>query len=110
MRENGEYIPSDDELDHIQAVLYLLNVFDKDHRFETVINENVEAKEVRTMSEWLTKVIDTSKNEAIETENLINIRRAMEKQHLTEDEAMDYMDIIAEERPKYQLLLQESST
>ena len=64
MREDGEYRPSDDELDHIESVLQLLNVMDKDHRFETAINErNDKKKEVRKMSEWLTKVIN--ENQAI---------------------------------------------
>ena len=59
MRENGEYCPSDDELAHIEFVLQLLNVMDQDHRFEQVINErNERGKEVRTMSEWLTRVIN----------------------------------------------------
>ena len=59
MRENGEYSPSDDELAHIESVLQLLNVMDQDHRFEQVINErNERGKEVRTMSEWLTRVIN----------------------------------------------------
>ena len=59
MRENGEYCPSDDELAHIEPVLQLLNVMDQDHRFEQVINErNERGKEVRTMSEWLTRVIN----------------------------------------------------
>ena len=60
MRENGEYQPSDDELAHIESVLQLLNVMDRDHRFETAINERQEGKEARTMSEWLTKVINES--------------------------------------------------
>ena len=63
MRESGDYRPSDDELAHIESVLQLLNVMDKDHRFETAINEQKKAKEVRTMSEWLTKVIN--ENQAI---------------------------------------------
>ncbi len=63
MRENGEYKPSDDELEHIESVLQLLNVMDKDHRFETEINERITGKEVRKMSEWLTRVID--ENQAI---------------------------------------------
>ena len=59
MRENGEYRPSDDELAHIESVLQLLNVMDRDHRFETAINERNEKKpEVRKMSEWLTRVIN----------------------------------------------------
>ena len=64
MRENGEYCPSDNELAHIESVLQLLNVMDKDHRFETMINEKTaREKEVRTMSEWLTRVIN--ENQAI---------------------------------------------
>ena len=58
MRENGEYQPSNDELEHIQAVLQLLNIMDKDHRFETAVNAKNMEKEVRTMSEWLTRVIN----------------------------------------------------
>ena len=60
MRENREYRPSDDELEHIESVLQLLNVMDKDHRFETAINERKAGKEARTMSEWLTRVINES--------------------------------------------------
>ena len=52
------------ELSHIESVLQLLNVMDKDHRFETAVNEkNDERKEIRKMSEWLTKVIND--NQAI---------------------------------------------
>ena len=41
-----------------------MNVMDKDHRFETMINEKTaREKEVRTMSEWLTRVIN--ENQAI---------------------------------------------
>ncbi len=60
MREDGEYRPNDDELEHIQSVLQLMNVMDKDHRFETAVNEREAGKEVRTMSEWLTRVINES--------------------------------------------------
>ena len=59
----GEKDIVDDELAHIELVLQLLNVMDKDHRFQAAINERKEAKEVRTMSEWLTKVIND--NQAI---------------------------------------------
>ena len=60
MRENRQYQPSTDELEHMQAVLQLLNIMDKDHRFETAVNEKNKEKEVKTMSEWLTKVINES--------------------------------------------------
>ena len=64
MRESGDYHPSDDELAHIESVLQLLNVMDKDHRFESAVNERLEGKkEVRKMSEWLSRVID--ENQAI---------------------------------------------
>ena len=60
MQEDGEYRPSDDEISHIESILQLLNVMDKDHRFELSVNERENAKEARTMSEWLTKVINES--------------------------------------------------
>ena len=60
MRENGEYKPGTEEVQHIQAVLQLLNVMDKEKRFEIKINEEVEKGKVNTMSEWLDKVIKTS--------------------------------------------------
>jgi len=63
MQEDGEYRPSDDEISHIESILQLLNVMDKDHRFELSVNERENAKEARTMSEWLTKVIN--ENQAI---------------------------------------------
>ena len=52
-------------MQHITEVLQLLNVMDRDHRFETAINEKT-AKEAKTMSEWLTRVLDKSKEEGIE--------------------------------------------
>ncbi len=64
MRESGDYHPSDDELAHIESVLQLLNVMDKDHRFESAVNERLGGKKgVRKMSEWLSRVID--ENQAI---------------------------------------------
>lgn len=65
IRENGEYQPSDDEMKHLTQVLQLLNVMDKDHRFETAVNERI-TKEAKTMSEWLTRVLNKSKEEGIE--------------------------------------------
>ena len=100
MRENGEYKPSDDELEHIESVLQLLNVMDKDHRFETEINERITGKEVRKMSEWLTRVID--ENQAIGRaegraegefavlvslvrKNLLSVKDAAEQADMTEN-------------------------
>ncbi len=63
MRENGDYKPSNDELKHVEAVLQLLNVMDNDHRFAAYLDEKEKAKGARTMSEWLTRVIN--ENQAI---------------------------------------------
>jgi predicted transposase YdaD len=101
MREDGEYKPSDDELEHIESVLQLLNVMDKDHRFETEINDRKTGKEVRKMSEWLTRVIN--ENQAIGEakgraegkfellvslvrKNLLSIKDAAEQADMTETE------------------------
>ena len=101
MREDGEYKPSDDELEHIESVLQLLNVMDKDHRFETEINDRRTGKEIRKMSEWLTRVIN--ENQAIGRaegraegkfellvslvrKNLLSIKDAAEQADMTETE------------------------
>ncbi len=63
MRENGDYKPSNDELKHVEAVLQLLNVMDNDHRFAAYLDEKEKAKGARSMSEWLTRVIN--ENQAI---------------------------------------------
>lgn len=60
MRENRSYNPGNEVVNHIEAVLQLLNVMDDDHRFEEKINEKVKKGEVKTMSEWLTHVLDES--------------------------------------------------
>lgn len=60
MQENGNYDPGTETVDHIQEVLQLLNVLDRDHRFEEKINEGIGKGESKTMSEWLSRVIDES--------------------------------------------------
>ena len=61
MRENRDYHPSEEKLAHIQEVFQLLNVMDRDHRFEQKQNEAAEGRgEAKTMSEWLSRVIDES--------------------------------------------------
>ena len=61
MRENRNYDPSREQLDHIQAVLQLLNVMDQEHRFEMKQNEtDPKETEAKSMSEWLSRVINDS--------------------------------------------------
>ena len=62
MREIGDYHPSDDEMEHIEAVMQLLNVMDRDSRFQTAINDRIEQKGVKKMSEWLTRVLNESES------------------------------------------------
>ena len=55
-RENGNYIPSPEKLDHVKAVMQLLSVFEKDRRYEEVFNKTVEKGEIDNMNEWLDRV------------------------------------------------------
>ena len=66
MREIGDYHPSDDEMEHIEAVMQLLNVMDRDSRFQMAVNDRMEQKEVRKMSEWLTRVLNESESKGRE--------------------------------------------
>ena len=43
-------------------------------------------------------------------DNLAGIKRAMKKQNLTPEKAMDYMDIPIAERPRYAMMLKENSS
>lgn len=40
-RENGDYVPSSQEIHHVQETLQLLSVMTNDHRFEDVLNESI---------------------------------------------------------------------
>lgn len=57
-RENGDYVPSSQELTHVQETLQLLSIMTNDHRFEEVYNaaSNGQEGEVRNMCEILDKV------------------------------------------------------
>ena len=55
MRENGNYIPSPEKIQHVQETLRLLNVMTRDERFEEAYNR-VEKGKVQTMCEVLDKV------------------------------------------------------
>ena len=55
-RENGDYTPSPEKLDHVQATLQLLSVMTKDHRFEEAYNGSVEEGGVQNMCDVLDRV------------------------------------------------------
>lgn len=55
MRENGNYIPSPEKIQHVQETLRLLNVMTRDERFEEAYNR-VEKGDVQTMCDVLDKV------------------------------------------------------
>ena len=55
-RESGDYVPSPERLEHVQATLQLLSVMTRDHRFEEVYNESADKGEVRNMCEVLDRV------------------------------------------------------
>ena len=134
MRETGDYHPGDEELEHIESVLQLLNVMDRDHRFETAVNNAKQGKEARTMSEWLTRVINESEARGIskgreegleigmekgmekglekgkDEANLSGIRNIMKKMKYSAKTAMDFMEISAADQERYAPLLKEESS
>ena len=54
-RMNGEYHPSTEKINHVQAVLQLLRVMANDHRFEDVATRSQEG-EITNMCEVLDKI------------------------------------------------------
>ena len=87
MREKGEYNPGNEVVQHIQEVLQMLNVMDKEKRFEDSLNEEIMEGKVNNMSEWLDKVIKTSEERGEEKgENRMGkLVKILLKQGRTED-------------------------
>ncbi|MCD7885541.1 MAG: Rpn family recombination-promoting nuclease/putative transposase [Lachnospiraceae bacterium] len=57
MRKNHAYVPSKEEITHVEEVLNLLAAVSGDRRFELAQNEGEERKVTR-MEDWLTKALD----------------------------------------------------
>ena len=57
-RENGDYIPSSQDLTHVQETLQLLSIMTNDNRFEEAYNTNTDGQKggPRTMCDVLDKV------------------------------------------------------
>ena len=55
MRMNDDYVPSEENIRHVQEVLQLLSVMTGDNRFETVISQRAEGG-TGTMSDVLTRI------------------------------------------------------
>lgn len=63
-RENGDYIPSSQELKHVQETLQLLSIMTNDHRFEEAYNTDIDHQkgEASNMCEVLDKVENRGEN------------------------------------------------
>ena len=57
-RENGDYIPSSQDLTHVQETLQLLSIMTNDHRFEDAYNTSTDDRKggPRNMCDVLDKV------------------------------------------------------
>jgi hypothetical protein len=106
MRENREYTPSRDKLDHVQETLQLLSVMTGDHRFEDGFSEEDGGQGgAQNMCEVLDKIV--AKGEArgeargAEAANLANIRSLMNNLHFDAKQAMDALSIPPDEQKKY---------
>ncbi len=86
MRENGEYIPSPERLQHVEAVLQLLSIMTDDTRFEDVLNQKEIIREggVHNMNEWLDRVEAASRAEGMAKGEIIGaIKLYRDEMHLT---------------------------
>ena len=62
-RENGDYVPSSQELTHVQETLQLLSIMTNDNRFEEAYNTTTKKGGTRNMCEVLDKVENRGKAE-----------------------------------------------
>lgn len=63
-RENGDYVPSTQELTHIQETLQLLSTMTNDHRFEDAYNED--DRHTKGGFHTMCNVLDRIENQGIE--------------------------------------------
>ena len=110
LRENGDYDPNKEELDHIQETIQLLGVLTGDYRFEMAMNEVDNGQGgVNTVSEVLDRIEarGVAKGEAMgkENANLTNIRSLMETMNWSSQQAMDALKIPASEQRQYEAKL-----
>lgn len=119
-RENGNYIPSAEQLVHVQETLQLLSVMTHDRRFEEAyqVRDKEEEGEIHNMCEVLDRIekrgelrglqigeqkgLRIGKQEGLqigkEQERIRNIRNLMGTLNLTARQAMDALGIPEEER------------
>ena len=112
-REKGEYQPSPDTFQHVEATLQLLSVMTNDRRFEEAYDVNQPEGGVSNMCDVLEKVEKRGINKGIdigreegrekgrEEERLNNIQLMMQALKLTAQQAMDVLKIPTEDRLKY---------
>ena len=128
-RERGDYEPSPDRLEHVQATLQLLSVMTGDRRFEEAFEKDDVKGGARNMCEVLDKVeargisigeargisIGEARGEARgkaegeEYANLANLRSLMDNLKLDPRQAMDALNIPAEKRADYEEKLKHRS-
>ncbi len=104
-RESGDYHPSRDKINHVQATLQLLSVMTGDHRFEESFTESESKGGELTMCEVMDKAEARGEVRGEEKANLTNIRNLMETMNLNPRQAMDALKIPASEQKKYEAKL-----
>ena len=108
-RENGDYVPSPEKLDHVKAVLELLSVMEIDSRFEEVMNMDSEKGVIGNMCDVLDRAEERGMKQGIQQgiqQNAVsNIRSLMETMSLNPKQAMDALKIPAADQPKYAEML-----
>ncbi len=93
-RMNGEYHPSAEKINHVQAVLQLLRVMTNDHRFEDVANKSQEG-EVTNMCEVLDKIVERSVAQGVaQKEAQVNERVAITM--LKEKTKLSFIKLVSE--------------
>ncbi len=92
MRKTHDYVPTAQELNHVQETLQLLSIMTNDHRFEEVYNEDKASKEggARNMCEVLDRIENRGLEKGMMTtlaslvrDGLITVQEAAKRSHLT---------------------------
>ncbi|MCD7955996.1 MAG: Rpn family recombination-promoting nuclease/putative transposase [Lachnospiraceae bacterium] len=112
IRKNHKYVPSAEEMKHVDEVLNLMAAISGDRRFEMKQNEIASERKVTKMEDWLTKALDGAADKAANKANakkLVEyVESLMERMGLSLEDACYALNSTVEEYKKAKKLLTET--
>ena len=100
LAEGKNYIPTNQKIIHLEALLLMLGALTNDNRYETIISEMLE-KEGWKGDITMCELLDKYENQGMERKTVLDICNLMETMKWTAEQAMWALKIPENDRIKY---------